>query len=76
MNEATVCAAQAANPTAFEQVMALIATDVGEPMAFGDGRIREWLIKYGPGILQILLMIFGLPPIVIPPIVTPPGPGG
>ena len=70
MNEATLRAAQAANPEAFEQLMCLIGE--GKPTAFGDGKILEWLKKYGPGILQMILMIFGLPPIVIPPIDPPP----
>ena len=76
MNESTLRAAQAANPEAFEQLRMLLARASGEsPAAFGDGRILEWLKKYGPGILQMILMIFGLPPIVIPPIdLTPPSP--
>ena len=74
-------AAQAANPEAYEQLrsLAMADTDVAggtDPSKFGDGKILEWLKKYGPGILQMILMIFGLPPIVIPPIPPTPGPVG
>ena len=77
MNEATLRAAQAANPEAYEQLrsLAMADTDVataGDPSKFGDGQILAWLRKYGPGIANMILIIFGLPPIVFPPIDPPP----
>jgi hypothetical protein len=65
---------KAANPAAYEQVKALVATATGEdPGKLGDGTILQWLIANGPAIMAFIMQIiamFGKQP--TPP--TPPNP--